>query len=105
MALKVYWTDFAKNELKGIFDYYSVNASSVVARKITLKIVNETKRLGAHPNVGQLELFLSDRKEKFRYIVCDNYKIIYWINTEKNRIEINDVFDTRQDPIKLHRNK
>jgi len=28
-------------------------------------------------------------------------KIVYWTNTKKNRIEITDVFDTRQNPIKL----
>ena len=30
---------------------------------------------------------------------------IYWINTNKNRIEITDVFDTRQNPIKIKRTK
>ncbi|MDO5664517.1 MAG: type II toxin-antitoxin system RelE/ParE family toxin [Bacteroidia bacterium] len=88
MALKVFWTDFAKSELRNIFDYYSENASKTIARKIVLKIVNETKILTNHPHIGQVEELLINRKEQFRYIVCDNYKIIYWINKDKNRIEI-----------------
>ncbi len=47
MELKIYWTDFSKNELRKIFSYYK----------------------------------------------------------EKNRIEISDVFDTRQNPIKMKENK
>lgn len=52
MELIVYWTDFAKGELKRIFEYY---------------------------------------------------KVIYFINSEKNQVEITDVFDTRQNPIKMSR--
>jgi len=31
--------------------------------------------------------------------------MIYWINKKENRIEITDVFDTRQNPIKIKRTK
>ena len=40
-----------------------------------------------------------------RYLVYKNYKVIYWINEKENRIEINDVFDTRQNPTKIKRTK
>jgi hypothetical protein len=48
---------------------------------------------------------LHKRKEKFGFMVYKNYKIIYWINEPENRIGIVDVFDTRQNSIKLKRNK
>ena len=105
MVIKVFWTDFAKNELRNIFDYYLENASKAIAIKVVTKIVNETKRLRNQTNIGQVEENLIGRKQEFRYLVCDNYKIIYWLNKSENRIEINDVFDCRQDPIKLHRNR
>ena len=38
-------------------------------------------------------------------VLSQNYKIIYWINEEKNRIEIVDIFDTRQNPLKIKREK
>jgi len=48
---------------------------------------------------------LSERPQEFRYLIYKNYKIIYWYNQHKNWIEINDVFDTRQNPIKIRREK
>lgn len=45
MELKVKWTDFSKNELKNIFEYYKDKASVAIARKLVTGIVNETLRL------------------------------------------------------------
>jgi len=101
MELKIYWTDFSKNELQKIFSYYVENASLRVAKNLVLGIEKKTTILKTKPNIGQEEEFLKDRKQGFRYLVFKNYKIIYWINKVKNQIEISDVFDTRQDPIKL----
>lgn len=105
MELKIYWTDFAKNELQENFKYLKENASLRVARKETQKIVKETRRLKKQPEIGQIEELLSDRKQEFRYLVHQTYKIIYWINKEKNQVEIVDVFDTQQHPIKIQRSK
>ena len=105
MELKIYWTDFAKNELQINFNYLKENASLRVARKETQKIVKETHRLKKQPEIGQIEELLSERKQEFRYLVHQTYKIIYWINKEKNQVEIVDVFDTQQHPIKIQRSK
>ena len=50
-----------------------------------------------------IEILLKDRFQEFRYLIYKNYKIIYWINENKNRIEIVNVFDTRQNPDKLEK--
>jgi len=34
MELKIFWTDFSKNELKKIFSYYKENASLRVAKNL-----------------------------------------------------------------------
>ena len=52
----------------------------------------------------QIEELLIDRKSVYRYIVCGNFKIIYSIDKELKLIKIADVFDTRQNPIKIKRN-
>lgn len=39
MELKVYWTDFAKNELKDIFDYHMEKVNIKTANQITKQIV------------------------------------------------------------------
>lgn len=105
MGLEVYWTEFSEMQLEKIFDYYCENASPETAKMITDGIYNETLKLKHQPEIGQEEDLLRSRKQKFRYLVFKNYKIIYWINENKGRIEINDVFDTRQYPTKIKRSK
>ena len=105
MELEIFWTDFSKKELKNIFDYYKEKASINVAKTIVTGITTEAKKLINQPTIGQEEELLENDSRKFRYLVCTHYKIIYWINLEKNRIEIFDVFDTRQSPIKMKRTK
>lgn len=105
MELKIVWTDFAKSELKNIYAYHKNVASEKIAKKLVTKLVAETKNLSHHPESGQIEELLVNRPQKFRYLISGNYKIIYWANLDKNRIEILDVFDCRQNPIKIKRNK
>lgn len=103
MGLEVYWTNFAEKELEKIFDYYNRKVSYQVAKKLTDGIYDEALKLEKQPKTGQIEELLKNRKQKFRYLVYKNYKIIYWINKPEERIEINDVFDTRQNPAKIER--
>jgi plasmid stabilization system protein ParE len=103
MELKIYWTDFSKKELQNIFEYYKENASLKVAKSLTIGIAKEILKLKKQPEIGQIEELLVDRPNEFRYLVYKNYKIIYWINKNEKRIEINDVFDSRQNPIKIER--
>ncbi|MDT8414172.1 MAG: type II toxin-antitoxin system RelE/ParE family toxin [Flavobacteriaceae bacterium] len=98
--MRVFWTDFAVENLKDIFDYYSNKVSNKTAHKIRKQIFSSTKRLGKNPESGQLELNLERLKQNHRYLVSGNYKIIYRIN--ENQIIINDVFDTRQNPVKMN---
>jgi plasmid stabilization system protein ParE len=105
MELEIYWTDFSKKELKNIFDYYKENASLNVAKNLVIGITKEAAKLKKQPTIGQEEELLNKDSRDFRYLVFKNYKIIYWTNLEKNRIEVFDVFDTRQNPIKMERVK
>ena len=105
MELTVFWTEFSENELESIFKYYKRKANVTVAKKIVGEIYEETLKLKQQPRIGQVEELIKKRKQEFRYLVYKNYKIIYWINETENRIEINDVFDTRQNPPKMKRTK
>jgi plasmid stabilization system protein ParE len=105
MELTVFWTEFSEKELESIFQYYKRKANVTVAKKIVGGIYKETLKLKQQPRIGQIEELLKQRKQEFRYLVYKNYKIIYWINESENRIEINDVFDTRQNPPKMKRTK
>ncbi len=105
MELEIYWTDFSKKELKNIFDYYKENASLNIAKTLVIGITKEAAKLKKQPAIGQEEELLAKDSRHFRYLVFKSYKIIYWTNLEKNRIEVFDVFDTRQNPIKMQRGK
>jgi len=105
MELKIFWTVFSQKELEKTYEYYREKAGIRIAKKLVGGIYNETIKLKKHPKIGKVEKLLKNRKEEFRYLVFKSYKIIYWINDKENRIEINDVFDTRQNPLKIERTK
>lgn len=105
MALNVIWTNFAKDQLAAIFDYYKVKANPKTAKNLVTKIIDETNLLKFQADIGPKEELLLDRPENFRYLVYKKYKIIYWLNEKKNRIEITDIFDTRRNPNKINRFK
>jgi plasmid stabilization system protein ParE len=102
--LKVIWSDFAEARLDNILQYYYDNASEKVAAKIVRNIILKTSKLIENPYIGKIEELLSDREESYRYLVGANYKIIYSVDEENHLIKIADVFDTRQNPVKLKRN-
>jgi len=97
--MKIIWSKFAAEKLKEIFDYYKNKVSIRVAHKIKKSIFYSTKQLIKNPRLGQCEPLLENLGEGHRYIVSGNYKIIYREIAEG--ILITDVFDTRQNPIKL----
>ncbi|WP_298507563.1 type II toxin-antitoxin system RelE/ParE family toxin [uncultured Kordia sp.] len=102
MELEVYWLEFAENKLHDIYDYYSLKANKRVAQKLVKGILDTTIGVEKQPKIGQIEISLQHRKEEFRYLIFKNYKIIYWINDEFQRIEIVNVFATKQDPKKIN---
>lgn len=103
MELKIFWTNFSQNELIKILEYYQQEAGLRVAKNLVNGVFKETNKLKKFPKLGQIEELLVSRKEEFRYLVYKNYKIIYCINSTKGRVEIHDIFDTRQNPIKIER--
>jgi len=103
MEIKLFWTEFATNELQQIFSYYHKKVSHETAKKLISGIYNSCLKLKKQPEIGQIEELLKDREQNFRYVLFQNYKIIYWYNKQKNWIEIVDIFDTRQNPSKMNR--
>ena len=101
MELKVYWLELAEIKLRDIYNYYLIKAGKPVAEKLINGIVVTTIGIEKQPEIGQIENSLKNRKQEFRYLVYKNYKIVYWVNYDAERVEIANVFDTRQDPIKI----
>ena len=105
MGLEVFWLELAESKLEDIYTYYSIKASKKVAQKLVNDIVDTTIGIEKQPEIGQTETYLKHRSQEFRYLVYRNYKIVYWINYEFKRVEIANVFDTRQNPKKIEETK
>ncbi len=105
MKMRVVWSKFAQAQLDEIFHYYLEEAGFKVAYSLIESIIKHPDYLTDNPKAGQLEELLKGRKLEYRYIIYKNYKIIYSVDTELNLLKIADVFDTRQNPRKIERNK
>lgn len=102
MELKVFWLQFAEDKLDDIYKYYRIKAGERIAKKIVNGIVDTTIGLEKQPEIGQVEITLAHRNIEYRYLVYTDYKIVYRINSSSKRIEIANIFDTRQDPNKIN---
>ena len=105
MELKLNWTQYSKNELRKIFLYYKSKSNLKTAKNIVEEISSQVIILEKFPYVGQKEELLIDRKQDFYYFLHSNYKIIYYVDLEINLVEIVDIFDCRQEPLKIKRTK
>jgi plasmid stabilization system protein ParE len=97
--MQVLWTAFALEQIQQIQNYYVDIAGTDIAEKISGDILDSVAILLNYPEAGQEEETLKSKKQRYRYLVKGNYKIIYSIHN--NIININDVFDTRLNPTKL----
>jgi len=101
MEVKVLWSDTSIAQIQDIFDYYNLRASTAVARKIIKGIVKKSILLESNPLIGVKEPLLENRPFEYRFIVENNYKIIYRFNDNIARIV--SVFDCTQNPEKIER--
>ncbi len=102
MELTVYWTEFAEDKLEDVFSYFIEKVSLRFAQQLVDEIIDRSLELATNPLMGQKEILLADRIQDFRYLVYKNYKIIYWVNIKRHRIEIVNLFDCRQNPQKMN---
>lgn len=105
MSFQIIWSEQAENELNKIFEYYCENASVRIATDLIKKILEEPDKLLFNPKIGQREELLLDRENEYRYLICKNYKLIYSVDAKRNFIMIADIFDARQNPVKIKRTK
>lgn len=99
--MRVVWSDLAKANVKEIYAYYKEVASTKVAKSIKNKIINKTRSLAKHPEMGQGEDNPLVVDKGYRYLVEGNFKIVYRVFKKDKVILISTVFDTRQNPTKL----
>ena len=101
MEFNIVWSKFAEYQIDNIYDYYNRNATNKVALNIVREIIKSVDILKTSQFIGKREELLVDRVLEYRRLIHKNYKIIYTIDTKEKSIKISDVFDMRQNPIKI----
>jgi plasmid stabilization system protein ParE len=97
---KVLITDFAKENLTQIYEYYKSVVSKTVADKIKLEIKKSLQSLKDEHLDWQDDDLLKPIGKNHKRLVCGNYLIIYYRNSELKTTFVTDIFDSRQDPNK-----
>ncbi len=105
MIHTIVWSHLAELQLDDIYDYYKHKAGTKTAKNLIKGIISTPNKLLKKPYIGQEEPFLAHREITYRYLVYKNYKLIYSVDESNGFIKIADVFDTRQNPIKIERSK
>ncbi len=96
---KIIWSDRAKNDLRIIYEYYN-EMSPLTAKNLISGIMKRIHLLKkGFVWIGQKEPLLTKTKFEYRYLLYNNYKIIYRIINKT--INIITIYDTRQNPDKL----
>jgi len=99
--MEIMWQPKAEQRLKEIYSFYREKSRSA-ANKLLVDIKNAVFPLAQFPQMAALEPYLSDLPVSFRSLVVrDNYKIIYFIDEDKDIINIVTIWDCRQDDKKL----
>jgi len=99
---KVIITFPAEKHFYELLDYFYEHYPLDRAEEIANRLRNTAKSLEDHPERGALEMMLSHRKQKYRYILYKrtsraDVKIIYYINFEINTVYITDFFPTEKE--------
>ena len=97
--MKAVLSSQADTRLTEIYKYYDREVSEETALRIVNRILDAIEELERLPSIGAIELRLQKLDLVYKYMVVDNYKIIYRV--EQDIIYINDIFDGRQDPHKI----
>lgn len=96
----VYWSFQANEDLADIYAYIETS-SPEAADKVIDTLLDMGNALEIFPERYAKERSLKDAPRIFRFIPKWNYKIIYTVDEEKDKVIIARVFSTNQDPEKL----
>lgn len=58
--MRIQWSELSERQLQDIFDYYSLEVSLKIARKIVTRIIDKVSILESNPFAGVTEELLSD---------------------------------------------
>ena len=89
--MKIVITDFAKTQLRDIYNYYSILVSENTAAKLINKLIDAIEDIERYPSIGTKEPLLASLRAGHKFVVAGNYKVIFRVEAEI--IYITDIFD------------
>lgn len=92
MEVKI--SDEAKLAIKDIFNYLSKISKDYASRMIN-EIYNKIYDLQNMPYIGRYVPELDDKH--YRELICENYRIIYFVSEKNNTIYIRYIFCAKQN--------
>lgn len=92
MEVKI--SDEAKLAIKDIFNYLS-KISKDYANRMINEIYNKIYDLQNMPYIGRYVPELMDKN--YRELICENYRIIYFVSEKNNTIYIRYIFCAKQN--------
>ena len=97
----VLWSDESKADLDDIYDEY-VLYSIEYAENLIDTILSREEQLATFPLSGSYQ---NPRRfnKKYRYLVEENFKIVYHIVEHDFTVYVDTIFDTRRAPSSLER--
>lgn len=98
--MKIIISDTAESNLKSIYHYYKSVANIKIARSIKNAILDSIESIPVFSEMYQEEEYLETENSGHRRVISGNYKIIYRI-VNKDTIFVSDIFDSRQNPVKI----
>ena len=99
--MRLKFTEFAYSQLQEICAYYSNNGYDRYANKLRNSILEDVQRLIEMPEIGR-RYFEANSPYEHRFRLVERYRIYYKIEQDNDRIVVVYIFDTRQDPNKIH---
>lgn len=100
MIEQIVWSRRAEKAYSKIIDYVLSDFGVRRAKKHANDVYKEVGKLKSNQELGQIEPWLVGSNYEFRHLVIGKLtKVIYRITVD--RIEIVDVWDTRQNPEEL----
>lgn len=94
---RIIWTERALDDLFNIKKFISLDSESEAIKQLN-RIFDRETQLTSSPRSGGIQIG-TDSSFEVRYLIQDNYKILYRFN--ETNVFVLTVFDTRQDPDKL----
>ncbi len=100
--MQVKWSKQAGRELDIILVYTKERFGEKIAVQFFERVKKHTHRLSQNPYLGFSEPLLKERHQNYRSLIFHkHFKIVYFIDYDKDTIFIADIWDTRREPVNL----